>query len=150
MVSVFTTKANLEDIFQNSKNNMISGEDAFKLYDTYGYPIELTEECASERGFIVDNEGFRNHMELQKEQARRSRKVESSMNVQNELLLNYTTKSNFIGYDNNIHLMFVKNNKYFICCICSIFFCISTFPKYSTCFFSFIITKCIRSKTSHF
>ena len=89
----------LDDIFKNSKNQIISGEDAFKLYDTYGYPIELTEECATEKGFIVDNEGFRNHMELQKEQARRSRKVESSMNVQNELLLNYTTKSNFIGYD---------------------------------------------------
>ena len=89
----------LEDIFNNSKNNMISGEDAFKLYDTYGYPIELTEECANERGFIVDNEGFKKYMDVQKEQARRNRKVDSSMNVQNELLLNYTTPSNFIGYE---------------------------------------------------
>ena len=60
----------LEEIFETSKNHMISGEDAFKLYDTYGYPIELTEECASERGFIVDNEGFQRHMDMQKEQAR--------------------------------------------------------------------------------
>ena len=89
----------LEDIFNNSKNNMIGGEDAFKLYDTYGYPIELTEECANERGFIVDNEGFKKYMDVQKEQARRNRKVDSSMNVQNELLLNYTTPSNFIGYE---------------------------------------------------
>ena len=89
----------LEDIFENSKDNMISGEDAFKLYDTYGYPIELTEECANERGFIVDNEGFKKYMDIQKEQARRNRKVDSSMNVQNELLLNYTTPSNFIGYE---------------------------------------------------
>ena len=89
----------LEEIFQNSKNKIISGEDAFKLYDTYGYPIELTEECANERGFIVDNEGFQRHMDLQKEQARRSRKVDSSMNIQNELLLNYKEKSNFIGYE---------------------------------------------------
>jgi len=89
----------LEDIFKNSKDNMISGEDAFKLYDTYGYPIELTEECANERGFIVDNEGFKKHMDIQKEQARRNRKVDSSMNIQNELLLNYKKPSNFIGYE---------------------------------------------------
>ena len=89
----------LDDIFKNSKDGIISGEDAFKLYDTYGYPIELTEECATEKGFMVDNEGFKKYMELQKEQARRSRKVESSMNVQNELLLNYDKPSNFIGYD---------------------------------------------------
>ncbi|MBQ2872524.1 MAG: alanine--tRNA ligase [Bacilli bacterium] len=89
----------LEEIFSTSKNKMISGEDAFKLYDTYGYPIELTEECAEERGFIVDNEGFQKHMDLQKEQARRNRKVDASMNIQNELLLNYKEKSDFIGYE---------------------------------------------------
>ena len=88
----------LEDLFKNSKDNIISGEDAFKLYDTYGYPVELTEECANERGFIVDNEGFKKYMKLQKDQARRNRKVDSSMNVQNELLLNYKKNSNFIGY----------------------------------------------------
>ena len=89
----------LEEVFKNSKDNTIDGETAFKLYDTYGYPIELTEECASERGFIVDNEGFKKHMEIQKEQARRNRKVDASMNVQNELLLNYKEPSNFIGYE---------------------------------------------------
>ena len=89
----------LEEIFESSHDKMISGEDAFKLYDTYGYPIELTEECASERGFIVDNEAFQKYMELQKEQARRSRKVDASMNIQNELLLNYKEESRFIGYE---------------------------------------------------
>lgn len=89
----------LEEIFQNSKNKKISGEDAFKLYDTYGYPIELTEECASEKGFKVDIEGFKKYMEFQKDQARRNRKVDASMNIQNELLLNYKEKSNFIGYE---------------------------------------------------
>ena len=89
----------LEEIFTNSKKKIISGEDAFKLYDTYGYPIELTEECAEERGFKVDHEGFKVHMDFQKEQARRNRKVDSSMNIQNELLLNYKEKSNFIGYE---------------------------------------------------
>ena len=89
----------LEEIFANSKKKVISGEDAFKLYDTYGYPIELTEECAEEKGFKIDRDGFERHMELQKEQARRNRRVDSSMNIQNELLLNYKEKSNFIGYE---------------------------------------------------
>ena len=89
----------LEEIFRENKTNMVSGSDAFKLYDTYGYPIELTEECAKERGFIVDNEEFKKYMNVQKEQARRNRKVDSSMNIQNELLLNYKEESTFVGYD---------------------------------------------------
>lgn len=89
----------LEEIFKNNKNKIISGQDAFKLYDTYGYPIELTEECANEKGFKVDKIEFEKYMELQKETARRNRKVDSSMNIQNELLLNYKKESKFIGYD---------------------------------------------------
>ena len=106
----------LEEIFTNSKKKIISGADAFKLYDTYGYPIELTEECAEERGFTVDHEGFEKHMELQKEQARRNRKVDASMNIQNELLLNYKEKSNFIGYEtlgSKTYIQaIIKNNKF--------------------------------------
>jgi len=105
----------LEEIFSNSKKKIISGEEAFKLYDTYGYPIELTEECAEEKGFKIDYEGFQKHMELQKEQARRNRKVDSSMNIQNELLLNYKEKSNFIGYEklgSKTHIQaIIKNDK---------------------------------------
>ena len=89
----------LEEIFSTNKTNIISGADTFKLYDTYGYPIELTEECASERGFMVDDEGFKKYMDIQKEQARRNRKVDASMNIQNEILLNYKEESKFIGYD---------------------------------------------------
>ncbi len=89
----------LDEIFTTSKEKVISGLDAFKLYDTYGYPIELTEEVASEKGFKIDYEGFERFMEIQKEQARRSRKTVNSMNVQNELLLNYKEPSEFIGYD---------------------------------------------------
>ena len=106
----------LEEIFANSKKKVINGEDAFKLYDTYGYPIELTEECAEEKGFTVDRTGFEKHMELQKEQARRNRKVDASMNVQNELLLNYKEKSNFIGYEklnSKTHIQaIIKNDKF--------------------------------------
>ena len=125
----------LDDIFKNSKNNTISGEDAFKLYDTYGYPIELTEECANERGFIVDNDGFKRHMELQREQARRSRKVENSMNVQNELLLNYTEKSNFIGYEtlgSKTHIQaIIKNDKFVNKCNTECYIFIEDNPFYA-------------------
>ena len=89
----------LDSIFNNSSNKIISGEDAFRLYDTYGFPIELTEEYASEKGFSIDIEGFKSYMEKQKELARSSRKVDQSMNLQNELLLNYKEESKFVGYD---------------------------------------------------
>lgn len=88
----------LEELFQN-ENKVISGKDAFKLYDTYGYPIELTIEAALEKGFTVDEESFRAYMSAQKELARKNRKVESSMNLQNELLINYKKESSFVGYD---------------------------------------------------
>ena len=125
----------LEEVFKNSKNNTIDGKTAFKLYDTYGYPIELTEECASERGFIVDNEGFKKHMELQKEQARRNRKVEASMNVQNELLLNYTEPSNFIGYETlgskTIVQNIIKNDKFVNKCNTECYIFIKDNPFYA-------------------
>lgn len=88
----------LEELF-SSDNKVISGKDAFKLYDTYGYPIELTEEAALERGFTVDVLGFKSYMNAQKELARKNRKVESSMNLQNDLLINYKEESTFVGYD---------------------------------------------------
>lgn len=89
----------LEELFNNSTIKEISGEDAFKLYDTYGFPIELTMEYASEKGFTVDREAFDKYMSAQKEMARRSRKETSSMNLQNELLINYIEESKFVGYD---------------------------------------------------
>lgn len=88
----------LEEIFSGTEK-VISGSDAFKLYDTYGYPIELTIEVAEERGFSVDIEGFKSYMNAQKELARKNRKVEASMNLQNDLLINYKEESMFVGYD---------------------------------------------------
>lgn len=88
----------LEELF-SSDNKVISGEDAFKLYDTYGYPIELTIEAAVERGFSVDTDSFKAYMNAQKELARNSRKIEASMNLQNDLLINYKKESKFVGYE---------------------------------------------------
>ncbi len=89
----------LEEIFKTSQKKEINGEDAFKLYDTYGFPIELTMEYASEKGFTVNKEEFDKYMEAQKNMARSNRKMENSMNLQNELLMNYKEESKFIGYD---------------------------------------------------
>ena len=89
----------LEDIFNNNEEKVISAIDAFKLYDTYGYPIELTVECALERGFKVDVDGFKKYMDSQKEMARAKRKHEDSMNLQNEVLMNFTKESTFVGYE---------------------------------------------------
>lgn len=78
---------------------VIPGEDAFRLYDTYGFPIELTEEYAEEAGMTIDYEGFEAAMEQQRERARSSRQDVDSMQVQSEVLANLTQESTFVGYD---------------------------------------------------
>ena len=89
----------LEELCSNGSSKMISGEDAFKLYDTYGFPVELTVEYAQELGIKVDVETFEKYMDMQKDMARRGRKEVSSMNLQNELLMNYKEESTFVGYE---------------------------------------------------
>ena len=83
----------LEDMIHNTDGKTISGVNAFTLYDTYGFPIELTEEIAEDNGYKVDKEGFIAEMEKQKERARSARKNTISMNNQNEELLNLDRKS---------------------------------------------------------
>ena len=64
----------LEEIMEKSSDKkVLSGEDAFKLYDTYGFPFELTKEMAQEEGFEVDEDGFKKAMEEQKVRARGAR-----------------------------------------------------------------------------
>ena len=89
----------LEEILNKTNSKIISGSDAFKLYDTYGFPIELTIEYASEAGFTVDSEEFYKYMDTQKIMARNNRKVTNSMNLQNEALMNYKEESIFVGYE---------------------------------------------------
>lgn len=88
----------LQELFMN-EDKKISGEDAFKLYDTYGFPFELTEEYAKEKGFTVSREEFEQYMEEQKELARSSRENYNSMNIQNGELLNFQNNNEFVGYD---------------------------------------------------
>ncbi|MGI6392233.1 MAG: alanine--tRNA ligase [Candidatus Izemoplasmatales bacterium] len=81
------------------KNKIIPGKDAFLLYDTFGFPIELTIEYAEEIGYKVDTMEFEREMEKQKERARKARKEISSMKSQNEEYLEFKEPSEFIGYD---------------------------------------------------
>ena len=87
----------LNDLLKLGQN--ISGKDAFTLYDTYGFPLELTKEYASDLGYSVDEEGFKQEMNLQKERARASRKDVESMKSQNEAYLHFKADSKFVGYD---------------------------------------------------
>ncbi|MWC30487.1 alanine--tRNA ligase [Paenibacillus sp. MMS18-CY102] len=79
-------------------NSEISGEDAFRLYDTYGFPFDLTEDYASENGLSVDRAGFDSAMEAQRERARAARQESGGMNVQGGALSELTAKSEFVGY----------------------------------------------------
>ena len=87
------------EIVEQSENKTIKGEDAFLLYDTYGFPIELTEEYAEEIGFSVDKAGFKTEMDKQKDRARNARNDVQSMSKQNQEFLNFHEESEFVGYD---------------------------------------------------
>ena len=77
----------------------IEGKDAFYLYDTFGFPLELTEELAAEEGLSVDAEGFKVSMEEQKDRARKGKtdNLDLSTSVFDEL--DESIKTEFIGYD---------------------------------------------------
>ncbi|UFJ38979.1 alanine--tRNA ligase [Brevibacillus humidisoli] len=76
----------------------LSGADTFKLYDTYGFPVDLTEDFASEHGLSVDREGFERAMDEQRERARAARQEVDSMQTQGGPLSELAVKSEFIGY----------------------------------------------------
>lgn len=77
---------------------VIAGDAAFKLYDTYGFPLDLTEDYATEHGLAVDREGFDAAMEEQRVRARSARQETESMKVQGGALSDYSEASEFVGY----------------------------------------------------
>ncbi|MBM7649021.1 alanyl-tRNA synthetase [Bacillus ectoiniformans] len=92
----------LSSVIEKAKSkgsDSIAGEDIFRLYDTYGFPVELTEEYAEEEGMKVDHEGFEREMASQRERARSARQEVGSMQVQGGVLGDIKTKSTFIGYN---------------------------------------------------
>ena len=90
-----TGEALLNKMVEKLEGNILSGEDAFKLYDTYGFPLELTEEILLEKGISLDKEGFKKEMNAQKERARNSRADLQSMNAQAIDLLEFKNDSLF-------------------------------------------------------
>ncbi|MFV0394728.1 MAG: alanine--tRNA ligase [Coprobacillaceae bacterium] len=91
----------LADIISKNKSGIISGEDAFKLYDTYGFPLELTLEIAEESNVKVDEEGFKEELNKQKERSRSSRADSESMASQKPDLMAFDLPSSF-DYDPSI------------------------------------------------
>ena len=87
----------LEDMLANLKGDTISGEDAFKLYDTYGFPADLTADIARERQLKVDHKGFDIAMGLQRERAQKASQFGADYNDQ--LKSDHTTE--FKGYTRN-------------------------------------------------
>ena len=89
----------LDELLANLKKSgkdTLEGKDIFKLYDTYGFPVELTEELAEDEGFKIDHEGFKAAMKEQQERARASVVKGGSMGMQNETLANITEPSEFL------------------------------------------------------
>ncbi|MCL1630464.1 alanine--tRNA ligase [Sporolactobacillus sp. CPB3-1] len=91
-------KEQLEETKKQGKREL-SGENVFKLYDTYGFPVELTEEYARQAGLEIDKNGFDEALDVQRNRARSARKDQRSMQVQSDTLRNITQSSEFIGYD---------------------------------------------------
>ncbi|QLK86007.1 alanine--tRNA ligase [Staphylococcus sp. 17KM0847] len=91
----------LNDLIKVSQSHdqTIAGEDAFKLYDTYGFPIELTQEIAENEGLTIDMAAFDTHMQAQRDRARKARQNSQSMQVQSEVLKQLHTPSTFVGYE---------------------------------------------------
>ena len=105
----------LYEMMDESLDNKITGRDAFKLYDTYGFPFELTLEYLQEKGFTTSKEEFDKCMEHQKELSKNSQKQSESFKSQNEFLLNYKEKSEFIYevYEQKGKVIsIIKNNKF--------------------------------------
>jgi len=85
----------LEEAIKVMKNDILPGDIVFKLYDTYGFPVDLTNDIARERNFTIDHKGFEKNMASQRDRARKANKF--SKTADNDLKVN--TISKFIGYD---------------------------------------------------
>ena len=93
--------SDMEEEMKASGQSVLNGQDAFKLYDTYGFPMDLTKEILEEKGYSIDEEGFKKEMEVQRTRARKSREVTNYMGadatVYDQIDVSVTTE--FTGYD---------------------------------------------------
>ena len=93
--------AEMEAEMEKAGTKTLSGENAFKLYDTYGFPMDLTKEILEEKGMDIDEDGFKCQMEAQKKKARDARKVTNYMGADVTVYesIDPAITSNFVGYD---------------------------------------------------
>lgn len=93
----------------------LDGKDIFKLYDTYGFPVELTEELAEDAGYKIDHEGFKAAMKEQQDRARAAAVKGGSMGMQNETLAGITESSEFLyeteTIDSRLSVIIVDNER---------------------------------------
>ncbi|NRG69374.1 alanine--tRNA ligase [Streptococcus suis] len=95
----------LEELLAELKaagKDTLEGKDIFKLYDTYGFPVELTEELAEDAGYKIDHEGFKVAMKEQQDRARAAVVKGGSMGMQNETLAGITESSTFVYGQNSL------------------------------------------------
>ncbi len=97
--------ADMEAEMEKSQSKVLAGENAFKLYDTYGFPFDLTEEILAEKELSVDKDGFEACMKEQKEKARKARKVTNYMGADATVYESISTAltTEFVGYDRLEH-----------------------------------------------
>ncbi len=91
----------MEAEMEKKGEKVLSGDNAFKLYDTYGFPVDLTQEILEEKGFTIDEAGFKKAMDVQRETARKARKVTNYMGADVTVYesIDPSITSEFVGYD---------------------------------------------------
>ena len=94
--------ADMQKSMEEAGVKVLSGEDAFKLYDTYGFPMDLTQEILEEKGFTIDESGFKSCMEQQRTKARKARKATNYMGADVTVYesIDPAITSEFVGYGN--------------------------------------------------
>lgn len=105
----------LLDRLQAADKDTLEGKDIFKLYDTYGFPVELTEEMAEDKGYKIDHAGFQAAMKEQQERARAAVVKGGSMGMQNETLAGIVEESSFSyekeALDSSLSVIIVDNER---------------------------------------
>lgn len=105
-----------EELEKHKDTKVLPGTVIFKLYDTYGYPKELTVEIAEDAGYTVELDSFEEEMQAQKERARNARGANESMHSQSEDLMDFEEPSKFVGYTDDeatgkVIGLFIDGNK---------------------------------------